>query len=45
MVFFDNEGWNIRDVKRSLPDVECVHTPDGMTREAWDLAKRKFGMD
>jgi magnesium-dependent phosphatase 1 len=44
MSFFDNENWNIQDVSRSLPDVKCYYTPNGMTREAWEQAKRDFGM-
>jgi magnesium-dependent phosphatase 1 len=44
MAFFDNENWNIMDVSKDLPDVECVYTPNGMTRDAWDRCKRKFGL-
>jgi magnesium-dependent phosphatase 1 len=44
MAFFDNEWWNIQDVRKGLPAVECVHTPHGMTRDAWDACKRKFGL-
>lgn len=44
MCFFDNEQWNILDVSRSLPDVKCIYTPDGMTRQAWKQAKAEFGL-
>ena len=44
MAFFDNENWNIRDVSKSLPQVKCYYTPDGMTRKAWDEAKKHFGL-
>ena len=44
MCFFDNEHWNIKDVSRQLPDVKCFYTPNGMTRQAWEDAKRKFGL-
>ena len=44
MAFFDNESWNIKDVSKGLPAVECVYTPNGMTRDAWDRCKRKFGL-
>jgi len=44
MCFFDNEHWNIKDVSRSLPAVKCFYTPNGMTRQAWDEAKSKFGL-
>jgi magnesium-dependent phosphatase 1 len=44
IAFFDNENWNVKDVSRGLPGVECFHTPNGMTREAWDKAKNKFGL-
>lgn len=44
MAFFDNEHWNIKDVSHGLPGVECFYTPNGMTKEVWDQAKRKFGL-
>ena len=44
MCFFDNEHWNIKDVSRHLPEVQCFYTPNGMTRQAWDDAKQKFGL-
>ena len=44
MAFFDNEYGNIRSVSKALPAVKCYYTPDGMTREAWEQAKRDFGM-
>lgn len=44
MCFFDNEQWNILDVSRELPDVTCVYTPDGMTKQAWEKAKKDFGL-
>lgn len=40
MAFFDNEHWNIRSV--SQLGVKCVHTPDGMTKEAWREAMEHF---
>lgn len=43
MCFFDNEHWNVKDVSRQLPDVKCFYTPHGMTRQAWEEAKGKFG--
>ena len=43
MAFFDNEHWNIRGV--SELGVKCFHTPDGMTREAWEEALDAFGID
>lgn len=42
MVFFDNEYWNIQSVSRL--GVKCYHTPEGMTKEAWDKALEEFGM-
>jgi len=44
MAFFDNENGNIKDVCRNLPEVKCFYTPNGMTRQAWDEAKSKFGL-
>jgi Acid Phosphatase len=44
MCFFDNEHWNIQDASRGLPDVKSYYTPNGMTQEAWEQAKRDFGM-
>mmetsp|Transcript_10434 Transcript_10434/g.22310 ORF Transcript_10434/g.22310 Transcript_10434/m.22310 type:complete len:196 (+) Transcript_10434:292-879(+) len=43
MCFFDNEYWNVQSV--SQLGVKCFHTPDGMTRDAWEKALREFGMD
>ncbi len=40
MCFFDNEYWNIKSV--SGLGVKCIYTPDGMTRAAWDEAKKEF---
>ena len=40
MVFFDNEEWNIRQVKQL--GVKCIYTPDGMMREHWDQLKTIF---
>jgi len=42
MCFFDNEHWNIRGV--SQLGVKCFHTPDGMTKEAWNEALETFGV-
>ena len=42
MVFFDNEYWNIQSV--SSLGVKCYHTPEGMTKEAWNKALEDFGM-
>lgn len=42
MVFFDNERWNIQSVSKL--GVKCYHTPDGMTKEAWNQALEDFGM-
>ena len=44
MCFFDNEHWNIKDVSQQLPEVKCFYTPDGMTRQAWEDAKKLFGL-
>jgi Acid Phosphatase len=44
MAFFDNERWNIQTVSRSLPQVKCYYTPDGMTRAVWDTALADFGV-
>ena len=43
MCFFDNEHWNIRGV--SDLGVKCFHTPEGMTRAAWEEALNSFGID
>ena len=40
MVFFDNEGWNIRVVEKL--GVKCVYTPNGMSRSDWDKAVKMF---
>lgn len=45
MSFFDNERNRIQDVQRKLPDYKCFYTPNGMSREAWDEAKRSFRWD
>jgi hypothetical protein len=44
-LFLNNEEWNIKDVSQSLPAVKCFYTPHGMTRQAWEKAMAKFGMD
>lgn len=44
MCFFDNEYWNIQDVSSALPEVKAIYTPDGMTVEAWEEAKKHFNM-
>lgn len=44
MCFFDNEYWNIEDVRSKLPTVKSYYTPDGMSREAWDDAMKEFKM-
>lgn len=42
MVFFDNEFWNIQSGGNL--GVKCFHTPDGMTKEAWNQALQEFDM-
>lgn len=42
MSFFDNESWSIKSVSKL--GVKCFHTPDGMTRTAWDEAKQYFDL-
>mmetsp|Transcript_28387 Transcript_28387/g.72945 ORF Transcript_28387/g.72945 Transcript_28387/m.72945 type:complete len:156 (-) Transcript_28387:264-731(-) len=43
MIFFDNERRNIEDVQQL--GVTCVHTPDGMTDQAWEVGLRQFVAD
>lgn len=40
MIFFDNEPRNIRAVEPL--GVQCVLTPDGMTKENWEAALAEF---
>jgi magnesium-dependent phosphatase 1 len=40
MLFFDNEWGNIADV--SSIGVSCAYVPDGVTRDAWELALSRF---
>jgi magnesium-dependent phosphatase 1 len=40
MLFFDNEGWNVREVERL--GVVSVHCPQGLTRRAWEEGVRLF---
>lgn len=42
MSFFDNESWSIQSVSKL--GVKCFHTPDGMTRTAWEEAKKHFDL-
>eukprot|EP00804_Cyclotella_cryptica_P014028 CCRYP_002514-RA/>CCRYP_002514-RA protein AED:0.07 eAED:-0.00 QI:0/0/0/1/1/1/2/0/204 len=42
MSFFDNEYWNIQSVGNL--GVKCFHTPQGMTKEAWNQALKEFEM-
>jgi len=42
MVFFDNEYWNIQSVGQL--GVKCYHTPNGMTRDDWNLCLEGFGL-
>lgn len=45
MVLFDDEYQkNIVPVSKGLPEVKVCHTPDGMTKEAWEQAKALFGI-
>lgn len=43
MLFFDDYDLNIENVG-SL-GVRCIHTPNGMTRDAWDEGKECFGLN
>lgn len=40
MLFFDNEPGNIRNVSKI--GVKCVHSPDGVTMEAWQRGLSLF---
>ena len=40
MLFFDNEGGNIRDVSKL--NVKCVYCPDGVNEKAWDYGMSLF---
>eukprot|EP00873_Tetraselmis_striata_P002178 jgi/Tetstr1/422442/TSEL_013280.t1 len=40
MIFFDNERRNVVDMQQL--GVTCVHAPDGMTDEAWEMGLRQF---
>ena len=40
MLFFDNELGNIRNVSKI--GVKCVHSPDGLTMEAWEQGLSLF---
>ena len=40
MVFFDNEYSNITSVQKL--GVQCIYTPNGMTKDAWDDALIMF---
>ena len=42
MVFFDNERWNCQSVEQL--GVKCYHTPNGMTRDDWNLCLEDFGL-
>ena len=43
MIFFDNEGGNIRDVSKLK--VHCVFCPDGVTQNAWESGLKMFERD
>jgi magnesium-dependent phosphatase 1 len=43
MLFFDDYDLNIESVG-SL-GVKCIHTPNGMTRDAWDEGMELFGLN
>lgn len=40
MLFFDNEKWNCKDVQPL--GVVCQHTPNGLTKDAWEEGLRKY---
>ena len=44
VVFYDNEHWNIENVKQL--GVHCVYTPNGMNKyDYWDNIKENFAIN